>query len=78
MQKGCFGLGQGEVLKKVQAQQTSYLGVFVEVGSPGSVKGVGIGQWVLGVYGVREKEGVWGVRVPEVNSLKDRGVFGDQ
>ena len=31
-----------------------YLGVFVEVnvGSPGSVKGEGIGQGVLGVYGV--------------------------
>ena len=35
-------------------QQTGYLGVFVEVnfGSPGSVKGVGICQGVLGVYGI--------------------------
>ena len=60
MQKGCFGL-TGRCHKKFRDQQPGYLGVFVEVnlGSPGSVKGEGIGQWVLGVYGVRpEKEGI--------------------
>ena len=47
--------------------------------SPGSVKGEGIGQGVLGVYGVQaSKEGTWGVRVPVVNSLKDGGVLGNQ
>ena len=64
------------------SNQVGYLGVFVEVnvGSPGSVKGEGIGQGVLGVYGVwTEKKWVSGVCwVPIVNSLKDRGVFGNQ
>ena len=53
--------GQGGVARNLRDQQPDYLGVFVEVnvGSPGSVKGEGVGQGVLGVYGVRaEKEGI--------------------
>ena len=57
MQKGVFWIGKRVEcrLKKFRDQQQSgYLGVFVEMdfGSPGSVKGVGICQGVLGVYGV--------------------------
>ena len=72
---------QGGGTRCFRDQQPGYLGVFVDVdlGSPGSVKGEGIGQGVLGVYGVQaSKEGTWGVRVPVVNSLKDGGVLGNQ
>ena len=59
MQEGCLGFtgwwletflgGRGD-------QQLGYLGVSVEVnvGSPGGVKGEGIGQRVLGVYGAKK------------------------
>ena len=63
MQEGCLGF-TGWWLKPFQGgrgdQQLGYLvGVSVEVnvGSPGGVKGEGIGQRVLGVYGAK-KQGV--------------------